>query len=108
MKTFGDLKNGDKLYITNQKGETDVCHILHVHILKQVTVSFADITYVDKKLNVRSISLLIGQTTHTQSVNGLLVTFSSCGESVIRLYERNISELSQKLDEWKDNFRKIM
>ena len=108
MKTFGDLKNGDKLYITNQKGETDVCHILDVHISKQVTVSFADITYVDKKLNVRGISLLMGQTTYTQSVNGLLVTFSSCEESVIRLYERNISELSQKLDEWKDNFRKIM
>ena len=108
MKTFGELHNGDKLYITNTKGETETCHILNVNISKQVTVSFANITYVDKKLNVRGISILMGQTNYTQSVNGCLLTFSSCEESVISLYERNMSELSQKLDEWKDNFRKIM
>ena len=57
MKKFGDLKNGDKLYITDPTGKTEICPILSVIAEKRDVFPWVHIAYADSNLNVKCFSV---------------------------------------------------
>ena len=108
MKKFGDLKNGDKLYITDPTGKTEICPILSVIAEKRDVFPWVHIAYADSNLNVKCFSVYAERTAQSQSVNGILLTFSSCEEQLRWYYEKEISQLAEKLEGRKHNFKGLL
>ena len=108
MKNFGQLQNGDKLYITDPTGKTEICPILSVIVEKRDVFPWVHIAYADSNLNVKCFSVYAERTSLSQSVNGILVTFSSCEEQLRWYYEKEISQLAEKLEGWKYNFKGLL